>query len=153
MKIVAALVVMLALTGCVSVPATAPTYTRAADPQGGQANLYIYRIGAYPTLRTPTIRVDGKMVFKPAERAYTVIPLSQGQHTVKVDWPWDTGWPDLEFPITMADQPLYVRISGSYTPSPSLWGVDTMGSYAHKVDQPAAEAEITACCRYVAPVN
>jgi len=27
----------------------------------------------------------------------------------KVDWAWDTGWPDLVFPIAVSAQPLYIK--------------------------------------------
>ena len=136
------------VVACASVPANAPKYARAASPRAGYANVYVYRIGAYPILRTPTISIDDKTVFDPAEGSYTVVSVPVGRHQFKVDWAWDTGWPDLVFPIVVSSEPLYIKISGSFTPTGLQFEA---GSYAHGVEPAAAEAELVQCCRYVSP--
>ena len=138
------------LVACATVPRHAPRYSRAANPPAGSSNVYVYRIGAYPILRTPTISIDGKAVFDPAEGSYTVVSLPAGQHRVKVDWAWDTGWPDLAFPIDVDAEPLYIKISGSYT---NLGTRFKAGSSAWRIEPAAAEVELAQCCRYVAPKN
>ena len=141
--------VALLLTGCVTVPANAPTYSRAAEPPAGQGNVYIYRIGAVPTLRTPTISIDGSPVFDPPEKAYTVVALPVGPHEVLVNWGWDTGAPDLKFPIqVIGATPLYIKITGSFETTGMSY---RMGSLAQGVPQVIAEREIEACCRYLEP--
>jgi hypothetical protein len=134
---------------CATVPANAPKYSRATNSQAGYTNVYVYRIGAYPTLRTPTIAIDEKTVFDPPEGSYTVMALPAGRHRFKVDWAWDTGWPDLVFPIVVRSEPLYIKISGSF----SYAGNSTYeaGSYARSVEPAAAETELEACCRYLPP--
>lgn len=141
---------LLLLGACATVPANAPTYARAPEPAAGLSNVYIYRIGAYPTLRAPTVKIDGRAVISPAEKSYTVAQLAPGVHVVDVNWAWDTGWPDLNFKIDVeADKPLYIKISGSFDNVGG--GTYRAGSSAYLVEQAAAEPEITACCKYVRP--
>jgi hypothetical protein len=148
MKILLTLTIAIVLPACVT-PASAPTFTPAAVAAPGTTNVYIYRIGAYPTMRRPMISVDGKRVFAPTEGSYTVIALPRGTHELKVDWAWDTQWPDLAFPIAVESEDLYIKISGSFTPAKS--DQYEAGSYAQKVAQAAAVAEMKKCCRYIAP--
>jgi hypothetical protein len=142
--------IFVLLTACASVSSRAPAYARAPNPPASSANVYVYRIGAYPTLRTPTIKIDGARIFDPPEKAYTVVTLEEGEHQFIVNWAWDTGWPDLEFPLQVrAGTPMYVKISGSFDASSS--DANVMGSLAQLVPEAAAEAELRACCRYMAP--
>lgn len=140
---------LLLLGACATVPANAPSYARAPDAPAGLSNVYIYRIGAYPTLRAPKVTIDGRFIISPAEKAYTAVALPPGPHVVEVNWAWDTGWPDLKFTIDVeAGQPLYIKISGSFENR----GLSYLaGSSAFRVAQEAAEPEMRACCRYVAP--
>lgn len=145
------LAMALALSACATVPANAPTYSRAPEPQAGTTNVYIYRIGAYPTLRAPKVSIDGRFVISPAEKAYTAVALAPGPHVVEVNWAWDTGWPDLKFTIDVeAGKPLYIKISGSFQNHGSSF---TAGSSAYDVPQETAEPEMRACCRYVKPAE
>lgn len=140
---------MLFLGACASVPANAPTYARAPEAPAGLSNVYIYRIGAYPTLRAPAVRIDGRLIISPAEKAYTVVALAPGPHEVEVNWAWDTGWPDLKFTVDVeAATPLYLKISGSFQTRGSTY---VAGSSTQRIPQAIAEREITACCRYVPP--
>jgi hypothetical protein len=143
---------LLLLGACASVPANAPAYSRAPEPAEGLSNVYIYRIGAYPTLRAPMISIDGRNVISPAERAYTVVALAPGPHEVQVNWAWDTGWPDLKFPILVeAGKPLYLKVSGSFD---NIGGnTYRAGSSTQELPQVVAEPEMTACCRYVRPMR
>lgn len=141
---------LLLLGACATVPANAPTYERAPEPPAGLSNVYIYRIGAYPTLRAPTVSIDGRAVISPAEKSYTVVALAPGVHDVQVNWAWDTGWPDLDFKIEVeADKPLYLKISGSFDNMGG--GSFRAGSSTYQVPQDLAEREVVACCRYVRP--
>lgn len=144
-------VCVLLLSACATIPSDAPPYQRAADPPAGYSNLYIYRLNAYPTLRSPIVRIDGAVITSPPERSYTVLPLPPGPHEFVIDWTWDTGWPDLNFAHELKEgQPLYLRISGSFEPSA---GGYVAGSYVHVVEQAVAEAELAKCCRYISPRN
>ena len=142
--------ILVFLTACAGVSSRAPAYARAPSPPASSANIYIYRIGAYPTLRTPTIKIDGARIFDPPEKAYTVVTLEEGEHKFVVNWAWDTGWPDLEFPLQVrAGTPMFVKISGSFDTNQS--DANVMGSLAELVPEAAAEAELRVCCRYIAP--
>lgn len=144
--------VMTLWVACATLPANAPKYSRAADPPVGYVNLYVYRIGAYPILRTPTISIDDKTLFDPVEHSYTVVSLPVGLHRFKVDWAWDTGWPDLVFSIVLSSRPLYIKISGSSAlqcVAGPCSGTYENWSYAHDVDPAVAETELVQCCRYI----
>ena len=141
-------VVVLLVAGCAGVPRTAPAYSRAPDAPPGRANVYIYRIGAYPTMRIPTISIDGKVIFGPPEGSYTVVALPEGKHEFKVNWGWDTGWPDLDFPFSVESSARYLKLSGSYSPRGD--GGFEAGSFAQWMNQSVAEPEMTKCCRYLA---
>lgn len=59
--------------------------------------MYVYRVGAYPSLRLPDIKIDDASVFSPPELGYTWVYVKGGERSVQVDWPWDIGAPDLRF--------------------------------------------------------
>ncbi len=142
------------LSACASVPAGAPTYARAPDPPAGLSNVYIYRIGAYPTLRAPMVRLDGRAVISPAEGSYTVVQLPPGSHQVMVDWAWDTGWPDVSSAIEVEEgAALYLKISGDFEiVSRTYNGFNYEAtSIMMPIEQEVAEREMAACCRYVRP--
>lgn len=154
-RIVFSIALSLALAGCATVPSNAPPYQRAAAPSAGEGNLYIYRVGAYPTLRTPAVVIDDARIFDPPEKAYTVVALAQGRHEFVINWAWDTGWPDLKFPIEIvAGQSHYIKISGSFEPTRRyVYGGFSYvaGSSAQELEPDVAEAEMQRCCKYIAP--
>ncbi len=115
--------------------------------------MYIYRLGAYPKLRTPAIMIDGRAIFDPPEGAYTVVALPPGQHEFKVHWSWDAGARSLAFPVTVGTESLYIKISGSfgYTRTEKNLPAYEFGSSAWTMEPDAAEADMKQCCRYVAP--
>jgi len=141
---------VLFLTACATVPAGAPSYSRAVSASPGHENVYIYRLGAYPTLRTPAVAIDGHKVFDPPEKGYTVVSLETGAHELTVKWSWDTGWPNLTFPFNVTSTaPLYIKISGSF----ETIGVGRfrVGSLLQVIPQTLAESELMSCCRYIPP--
>ncbi len=159
------LFVLAGLSGCASVPFDAPDYSRAPAPQAGQANLYIYRTGAFPAGRTPRVTVDGKHVFDPPEGSYTVLTLPPGRHEAEMTWAFDISQPRRKTAVVLGEQSVhYLKITGDFDYRPSsqsqeLW-LDMTGdmlgfphTYSWVVEMPldAAETEMRDCCRYVAP--
>jgi hypothetical protein len=141
---------MALLSACATVPANAPTYRPVADAPAGWSNLYIYRLGAYPRLRTPAVSVDDGNVFDPPEGAFTVVRVPSGPHEVTVHWSWDTGWPNLKFQVaTKSGGATYLKISGSFDTVGA--GYFRAGSYANVVRPEFAEQELRNCCRYIPP--
>ena len=85
----------------------------------------------------PAVKIDGRLIISPAEKAYTVVALAPGPHEVEVNWAWDTGWPDLKFTIDVeAAKPLYLKISGSFENRGSTY---LAGSSTQRVPQAIAE--------------
>lgn len=150
-KLLMLLFLVLFATGCTSIPKGAPAYSPAPAASTGDGILYIYRLGAYPTLRTPEILINGKTVINLPEKAYTWVYLSQGKHKVTVDWAWDTGWPDLDFDIPIeAGKEHYLKLSGSFDAHfGALERTWTMGSKAGYESKNEAEAELISCCKFI----
>lgn len=141
MRILALAVILAFSTACTLMPSDAPAFAPAPPPLHGLSNVYIYRLNAYPVLHNPTIKVDGFDVIDPPEKAYTVIQLSPGEHDVEVNWSWLAGWPDLKFRIKVTGgEPYYLRVGG-----------EVFETRVTSVLRNAAEPELAACCRYVAP--
>lgn len=141
------LIATLFLCGCSTIPSSAARYERAAVAPTGFVNVYIYRVGAKPSRRTPTIAIDDIDVFDPPELAYTFVRLRPGRHSVSVKWPWDSGAPDLSFSIDVdPDTPYFMKISGDFQATARTW---TFESNARKVLPLTAELELTQCCRLI----
>jgi hypothetical protein len=144
--------IALALSACATIPKGAAPYARAADAPAGFQNVYIYRVGAFPTKRTPTVMIDDVAVFDPPETAYTVVRLKEGKHQFSTHWSWDTGAPALSAPFTVGHQTMYLKLSGDFS-SKMGWPLITytFGSGVRQLQATSAEAELSRCCRYMAP--
>jgi len=142
-----AMAMLLLVGGCATVPSDAPAFTQAPAPNSGQGLVYIYRVGAYPTMRTPDILVNDKLLFAPPEKSYTWVHLPVGTNKITVDWAWDTGWPDLSFEINVTEHaPVFLRLSGSFENLGRQWRA---GSKATGLAPAVAERELAECCKYV----
>jgi hypothetical protein len=127
---------------------TASSTTQTDVPPAAVATgrLVVYRINAYPTLRRPKVIVDGALMFRPKQKTYAEMELPSGRHNVVVNWPWDTGWPDLDFDIEIAPgETKYLQISGSFTPADS--NSYEVGSAAYEVEPEKGAEDIRTCCK------
>lgn len=133
-------------------PAAATTLKTETADVDAAARLVVYRINAYPTLRTPKVMVDDRLMFRPKQRTYAVMDLPAGRHDIVVDWSGDTRWPDLAFVIDIKPgETKYLQISGSLTQSALNKDADgleyALGSTAHEVDPEKGAEDIRVCCR------
>ncbi|MFZ5636306.1 MAG: hypothetical protein ACOY82_06920 [Pseudomonadota bacterium] len=131
----------------------APAITQEAvlTTVDASARLVVYRIHAYPTMRTPKVMVNDRLMFRPKQRTYAEMDLPAGRHDIVVDWSGDTGWPDLSFAIDIAPgETKYLQIGGSYTHGP-VTGMGTFeyeaGSMAFEVDAGKGAEDIRTCCK------
>jgi hypothetical protein len=138
-------------SACSTVPASAPDYKREAPGSNGLVNLYVYRIGAFPSKRSPSIYIDERELFDPPEGSYTVVRLKPGKHAVATRWSWDTGAPNLSFVIDVPpSDSYYLKLSGDFKGSGLVPGmIVTNTSFARQVDQEIAEQELRNCCRFI----
>lgn len=137
------------LSGCSTIPSNAPSFSQAPKPNSGSNALYIYRLGAYPTLRTPNIKIDGKSIFDPSEGSYTWVYLPPGKHNVQVSWSIDVGWPDLDFEIdTSNNKESFLKISGKFINHGALY---EKGTQATLIPAEQAVKELGTCCKFVLP--
>ena len=142
---------LIFLAGCSAMRSRGPSFEPAPEAKSDNlAILYIYRVGAYPTLRAPDISVDGHKIFSPSEEDYTWIYLPKGKHYIKFDWAWDTGWPDVDFVIDLSDKKeFFLKVTGSYTPKSD--GAYEAGSIARVISPENAKIELKSCCGYRKP--
>jgi len=150
--------VVIFLAGCASVPASAPAYSRAPDAGDGRANVYVYR-GRLDDGRDPcsrvharTLFVDGRPAFDLVQGAYTVLSLAVGTHRLELLRDAASGCAELEFYLHVEDsRSRYVRISDVRTMVTLYDGPHAaIETRAENLPESAAEAELKACCRYVA---
>ena len=141
----------IVLVGCSALRSKGPSFELAPEAKSDKLSvLYIYRVGAYPTLRAPDISVDGQKIFSPSEEDYTWVYLPKGKHYVKFDWDWDTGWPDIDFVIDLTDRKeFFLKVTGSYTPKSD--GTAEASSIARVISPENAKVELKHCCGYRKP--
>lgn len=139
------------LSGCVTIPEDAPSYEPAPPPDPGNAIVYFYRVGAYPTARTPSVFLNQMKIFDPPENAFTWIYVQEGKHKLFVDWAWDTGAPDLKADLIIkSGESYFVKISGRVVMF--LLSYKFL-SIAELIPQEQAEMELQKCCRFLSPQN
>jgi hypothetical protein len=150
---VCALAIVLALPSAhaqeapASVPPDAPesAETTVMTTVDAVSTLVVYRINAYPTLRTPKVMVNDRLMFRPKQKTYAEMNLPPGRHRIVVDWAMDTRWPDLGFEIELRPgETKYLQISGTFQISGYEY---TAGSMAREVDPVKGAEDIRTCCR------
>lgn len=140
-----AIAALLILAGCVSAPRPGTPFTPAASAPEGHANLYIYRHRAPPYIYRAEIYVDDRLVVKLPERGYAAIPVSIGAHSIRVD---SFDWPDVSFSLNVEDSAdVFVKFTGASTNVGG--GTVELLAETYLMDPAVAEAEISACCRFI----
>ncbi|MBS0225945.1 MAG: DUF2846 domain-containing protein [Proteobacteria bacterium] len=110
-----------------------------------RGKLVIYRLNAFPSMRTPQLRIDGKDIGRPKEKTYIELDLPPGSHRIEVLWAKDTGWPSLDFQlIVQMGQVTYFKLTGSYEKIDGMtrW----LGTSMEPIDPSSAAQEIATCC-------
>jgi hypothetical protein len=141
------------LSGCASIPSNAPAFSLAPVAPDGYATVYFYRVGAFPTLRKPTVTIDKVEVYEPPEKAYTWVYVKAAERNFLTEWAWDTKWPPIEFKQNLvAGVSYFYKISGSFEDKGTT-GYRTrtyiLGSSTQRVLKDSALAELALCCRYI----
>ena len=145
---------MASAAACATIPADAPAYHRAPAPDAGMANVYVYRSqleAECQKIGAPALFVDGKPIYNVVEGAYTVVPLPEGTHKLKLYWGVGA-CPDLEFYFSVeAGQSRYVRFVGTWRQG-STW--DNRPAWvgtakAEELTADVAEPELARCCRFL----
>jgi hypothetical protein len=155
--VTAFLAFILCMEGCASLPAGAPHFVSAPNAPEGYATVYIYRLGAYPKLRRPSVFIGDVIIFDPPERALTWVYVRSGDRNIRVHWTWDAGSPDLSFSQEFdAGHSYFIKLSGSFslriTPNlNSATANGALGTFARVVPQAEAQNELETCCKFMAP--
>jgi hypothetical protein len=153
MGAVALLSISLFCAGCVSAP-TGQQFAGAPAAPEGYATVYLYRLGAIPKLRRPTVFLDDVTVYEPREGEVTWVYVRTGAHTIRVHWARSVGLPDsLLKHDFVAGKSYYSKISGSMAIHPLITGgfVGSTDSVIQLTD--AATDNLTICCNYIAPAR
>lgn len=135
---------------------TAPVQAVAEAAPSPDANLYIYRAYAEPTLWAVRFEINGVMVAKIRNSHYTALHVPPGTYRVKLVWTSNlSGQPDSEGEFTVHEGTTqYIELSAGL-PAKFVTPTGVRTGYA----QPTL-AEVTAefgarrvpfCCKYEAP--
>lgn len=84
------LALLIALIGSSAAPAFAqevPAPTTSATAPAADANVFLIRAYAEPTLWSSTVKIDGRPVASLGQGAYTAVKLKPGAHRMKLSWP------------------------------------------------------------------
>lgn len=135
----------LVIASCATVPSG--PFAPAVPAPEGQANLYIYRHRAPPYIYRAEVHVDDRLVVKLPERGYSVFPVTRGVHSVRIE---SFDWPDVSFTLDIDDaSDVFIKFTGAAENIGG--GTLELSAEAYIVEGAAAAAEISACCRFIAP--
>ena len=134
--------------------AASPALSQDAGP-APDANLFIYRDYAEPTIWAPTVKIDGKKVVALGQNQYTAIRLAPGEHRISLAWPLLSGQSGKAGKIIVAEgKPMYLELVGTSRVSGfnSNGYTFLMGSGLELRGDSAADA-IAKCCKFKPPKN
>jgi hypothetical protein len=146
--LVSAIVLCSSLNAMVVAKAPKPA---TANTPPTDANLFIYREKAEPTLIKARIEIDGRVRAKLGNKSYTAFSVSPGVVFVKANWPSEKDESNLPMPVEIKPGiRYYFQLVGKV----ESWGSDAARlKFSHNSElQPVSEAEgankIAACCKY-----
>ena len=145
--------ISLVCAGCASAPTTQRPAAAPTAPEG-YATVYLYRLGAIPKLRRPTVSLDDTTICEPRERELTWVYVPAGAHTIRVHWAPSVGLPDsLLAHDFAAGKSYYAKISGSLAIQPLISGgfVASTDSVVQVTTTPADDLAL--CCAYIPPAR
>lgn len=132
-----ALLSLLALGGCASVPMASPQQDAAAKQftvPPGKSRIYLYRNETFGAAVTMTVALDGKVMGRTASKTYFVWDVAPGRHTIDSETENDS-----KLTLnTVAGKPYFVW-------QEVKMGLFTPGSKLHLMDRKAGEAGVLEC--------
>jgi hypothetical protein len=142
----------LGLGGCATSLSNSPRFSPAPPPPEGFATVYIYRFTAPPYLQDIKLSVAGKPIQPLPEKGYTLVNVRAGTHTIVAEWPKAIGgggpWKDVNITRTFEPGKAYFfRLYGEVGSVPG--GLTTRSAIIVR-EKPEGEAELIACCSYLA---
>ena len=138
------------ITGCAATLHKGEKYSPAPPPSSEQALVYFYRPHSPPLWRNPMLYVNEIKIGDLYNQGYTYIYLAPGAYSIKTDWAWDAGVPDLKGEQTFeAGKTYFVRLGGDMTFSGPGVNVNTSTSL-HVLSDDQVKGEI-AHCMYFTP--
>ncbi|MGC3998544.1 MAG: hypothetical protein QM767_14205 [Anaeromyxobacter sp.] len=169
-----AALLLIILAGCAS-RASGPRLSSlpALEPAPGKTLLYVYRQRAEPVGSVPTVRLDGQALVELRDGGFTRVLVAPGERRLTVQWPSGSGQKDIATTVELvAGQTVFVDVSGTVrvtgtertevymlVDNGSRWAPRyqytpqmTASSSAKVVNPADAEAIVTACCRFQAPL-
>jgi len=77
------------------------------------ANVYIYREHAEPTVWSPTVKIDGVKLVALGNKSFTAAHVALGVHQVTLTWPLLSGQKAAEMDLNVeADKTYYLEVTG-----------------------------------------
>jgi hypothetical protein len=139
----------IALSAPLAIAQEAPPSTPAGD-----ANLFVFRAYAEPTLWPTTVKIDGRAVASLSERSFTAVRLDTGSHKLKLSWPLLAAQQSAETQVTIEPgKRYYLMVLGQAGLDHVENNIIYVRSGSNLADVPAdkAPAMIEACCAFKAP--
>ena len=134
---VCALVLVVLVGGCASVPMATPEQDAAArtfSVKPGKANIYVYRNETFGAAIKMAIVLDGKLMADTAANTYMVLEVAPGAHTV----------------ISKTENEPSVTVNAVAGRNYFLWQEVKMGAFAarselHQVDEATGKQGVAEC--------
>jgi hypothetical protein len=126
----------------------------AADRPAADANVYIVRENAEPTLWGSSVRIDGLAVASLGQRSYTAVRVAPGTHGFRLSWPIIAGQSGDEFDLEIeAGQTYYLAVLGVSRVTGGGYHVIyyRLGSSMARLKSDEGQRLVASCCRYRRP--
>lgn len=152
------LALLIALIGSSAAPAFAQEVqapaTSAAAP-AADANVFLIRAYAEPTLWSSTVKIDGRPVASLGQGAYTAVRLAPGAHRLKLNWPLLAAQANAEVSVLIEpEKTYYFLVLGQAGPSRADQDDVTYirsGSGFAALPAYRGPSMIEACCKFQPP--
>jgi hypothetical protein len=138
------------LAGALLLAVAAPALSKdepAVPP--ADANLFVYRGYAEPTVWAPTIKIDGKKLVAVGQNQYTAVHLAPGEYQIQLAWPFISGQQGKKGTITITEgETLYLEVVGVSQVASAGFGYTEYLLGSGLTEHEDASAAIAACCKF-----
>ncbi|KSB90223.1 hypothetical protein AS593_20220 [Caulobacter vibrioides] len=149
-----ALLVALAALPATTARSQDKAHTAPASQPAADANVFLIRAYAEPTLFPATVKIDGRAVASLSQRDFTAVKLEAGAHRLKLGWPLLATQSNAEVSILIEpEKTYYFLVLGQAGPGRAETDITYIRSGSGFAALPAyhGPAMIEACCVFKPP--
>ncbi|WP_422134279.1 hypothetical protein [Endozoicomonas sp. ALD040] len=140
------------LSACSTAPKNAASYIDAkiGIPSEDKAVLVIYRQMVPPVAYSVSAEVDGKPIAKLPNNTFTWTYLEEGDHNIKIKWPFMALTPSKEYVLNIVPgNYYYVEFGGDLHVGWINTAIPYTVNNLSPIDPKKAEHVLTECCSYM----